>query len=185
MRDWNGLVPDLAHTRGDGIVHRSLMATRFGAIGVEVDERGAVTRIQLDCATRTQDPAWHSARGRPCEHVVRQLSEYLDGTRREFELILAPVGTDFQLRVWHEVCRIPYGTTLSYGELARRLGDVTLARAVGAANGANPIPILIPCHRVIGVDGSLVGYGGGLQIKRGLLELEVGAVAGHQAGFDF
>jgi len=104
--------------------------------------------------------------------VRRQLEEYFQGRRRDFELPLAPRGTPFQLRVWAELRRIPYGRTVSYGELARRLGDPGLSRAVGAANGANPISIIIPCHRVIGADGSLTGYGGGLPIKRALLALE-------------
>ena len=106
------------------------------------------------------------------EPVRRQLEEYFAGARRDFDLPLALRGTPFQLRVWAELRRIPYGTTLSYGELARRLGNPNLTRAVGAANGANPISIIIPCHRVIGADGSLVGYGGGLENKRAMLALE-------------
>jgi O-6-methylguanine DNA methyltransferase len=102
----------------------------------------------------------------------RQLDAYFAGELRAFDLPIAPRGTPFQLRVWAELLRIPYGASISYGELARRLGDPKLTRAVGAANGANPISIIIPCHRVIGADGSLVGYGGGLEVKRGLLELE-------------
>ena len=106
--------------------------------------------------------------------VRAQLEAYFRGERRDFDLELAPRGTAFQQRVWAELRRIPYGKTLSYGELARRLGDVRLTRAVGLANGANPISILIPCHRVIGADGSLIGYGGGLEVKRALLALERG-----------
>jgi methylated-DNA-[protein]-cysteine S-methyltransferase len=106
------------------------------------------------------------------EPAIRQLEAYFRGELRDFDLPLDPRGTPFQLRVWAELRRIPYGTTLSYGELARRLGDPNLTRAVGAANGANPISIIIPCHRVIGADGSLTGYGGGLEVKRGLLALE-------------
>jgi O-6-methylguanine DNA methyltransferase len=104
--------------------------------------------------------------------VRRQLEEYFDGGRREFDLPLDLRGTPFQLRVWAELQRIPYGSTISYGELARRLGNPNLTRAVGAANGANPVSIVVPCHRVIGADGSLTGYGGGLDAKRRLLELE-------------
>ena len=92
-----------------------------------------------------------------------------------FDLPLAPRGTPFQLKVWAELLNIPYGRTISYGELSRRLGDPNLSRAVGAANGANPISIIVPCHRVIGASGSLVGYGGGLDIKRILLDLEAPA----------
>ena len=106
--------------------------------------------------------------------AVDQLEAYFQGTRTTFELPLAPRGTPFQLRVWAELQRIPHGATISYGELARRLGDPLLTRAVGTANGANPISIIIPCHRVIGADGSLTGYAGGLEIKRALLEREAG-----------
>ena len=97
--------------------------------------------------------------------VVAQLEAYFRGERRVFDLPLA-------LRVWAELLRIPYGATISYGELARQLGDPNLTRAVGAANGANPVSIIVPCHRVIGADGSLTGYGGGLEMKRRLLALE-------------
>lgn len=88
------------------------------------------------------------------------------------DLPLAPAGTPFQLAVWRKLCEIPYGTTISYGELARHLGNPNASRAVGLANGANPIPIVIPCHRVIGSNGKLTGYGGGLPIKEKLLALE-------------
>ena len=103
---------------------------------------------------------------------VEQLQSYLAGDRQDFDMALAPKGTDFQEAVWQALLTIPYGHTLSYGELAERIGKPTAARAVGAANGANPIGIVIPCHRVIGADGSLTGYGGGLQNKKTLLELE-------------
>lgn len=104
--------------------------------------------------------------------AMRQLQAYFAGRLREFDLPLAPRGTPFQLRTWRSLQEIPYGTTISYGELARRIDRPTAARAVGAANGCNPIPIVVPCHRVIGSDGSLTGYGGGLEIKRKLLQLE-------------
>jgi methylated-DNA-[protein]-cysteine S-methyltransferase len=104
--------------------------------------------------------------------VVEQLEAYLDGRLEEFDLPLAPEGTDFQLQVWQELQNIPYGTTISYGELAGRIGNPKAVRAVGTANGSNPLPIVIPCHRVIGADGSLTGYGGGLEIKEALLSLE-------------
>jgi methylated-DNA-[protein]-cysteine S-methyltransferase len=103
-----------------------------------------------------------------------QLDEYFAGSRRTFTVPIAPVGTPFQQRVWRQLRKIPYGETVSYGELARRLGDPNYVRAVGAANGANPIAIIVPCHRVIGANGSLVGFGGGLPIKKALLELERG-----------
>ena len=106
-----------------------------------------------------------------------QLAEYFEGRRREFTVPLNPSGTEFQLRVWGELRRIPYGQTISYGELARRIGQPTAARAVGLANGANPIAILIPCHRVIGASGALTGFGGGIDVKRKLLALERGELA--------
>lgn len=101
-----------------------------------------------------------------------QLDEYFAGERTAFQLDLAPSGADFQHRVWDMLRQIPYGETRSYGDLARELGDVSLAREVGAANARNPISIIVPCHRVIGSDGKLVGYAGGLERKRFLLELE-------------
>jgi methylated-DNA-[protein]-cysteine S-methyltransferase len=104
--------------------------------------------------------------------VRRQLEEYFAGERRVFDLPVAPPGTPFQQRVWTELQRIGYGETISYAELAARIGRPTAIRAAGAANGANPVSIIIPCHRVIGSDGSLTGYGGGLEAKRRLLELE-------------
>lgn len=103
-----------------------------------------------------------------------QLAEYFAGERTGFDLDLAPRGTDFQQQVWGLLRQIPYGETRSYGDLARELGDVALAREVGAANARNPISIVVPCHRVIGSDGKLVGYAGGLDRKRFLLELEGG-----------
>ena len=102
--------------------------------------------------------------------VTRELAEYFAGERRVFGLPLAMEGSAFQRSVWRALLEIPYGATISYGELARRVGSVP--RAVGMANGANPLPIVVPCHRVIGADGSLTGFGGGLAVKRALLELE-------------
>jgi methylated-DNA-[protein]-cysteine S-methyltransferase len=101
-----------------------------------------------------------------------QLRAYFAGGLLDFDLALAPQGTPFQRRVWDELRRIPFGVTISYAELARRVGQPTAARAVGAANGRNPIPIIVPCHRVIGANGTLTGYGGGLECKRLLLEHE-------------
>ncbi len=101
-----------------------------------------------------------------------QLEEYFAGQRREFDLPLEPRGTEFQRRVWQRLTRIAYGDTTTYGALAKDLGNPQGSRAVGLANGSNPIPIVIPCHRVIGADGSLTGFGGGLAIKSALLELE-------------
>lgn len=102
----------------------------------------------------------------------RQLEEYFAGSRTAFDIPLALEGTPFEQRVWEALQRIPYGTTMSYGELARRLGDQSASRAVGTANARNPIPIIVPCHRVIGANGDLTGYGGGLDRKLWLLEHE-------------
>ncbi len=101
-----------------------------------------------------------------------QLEEYFSFKRKHFKVKIDLRGTEFQKKVWKELMKIPYGETISYKELALRLGNLASIRAVGRANGANPIPIIIPCHRVIGSDGNLVGYGGGLEIKEKLLELE-------------
>ena len=109
---------------------------------------------------------------RPFREVIRQVRAYFAGELMEFDLPLKPEGTAFQLTVWKELKKIPYGETISYGELARRIGRPKAARAVGAANGANPIAIILPCHRVIGESGRLTGYGGGLPVKKHLLELE-------------
>ena len=117
------------------------------------------------------DPTWHDNPA-PLEETIRQLLAYFAGQLREFNVPLAPEGTPFQKNVWGHLCEIPYGETISYGVLARRTGNPKASRAVGLANGANPIPIIIPCHRVIGSNGKLTGYGGGLSIKEKLLALE-------------
>ncbi|HWF24279.1 MAG TPA: methylated-DNA--[protein]-cysteine S-methyltransferase [Solirubrobacteraceae bacterium] len=109
--------------------------------------------------------------------VRAQLDEYFTGARRRFDLILNPHGNPFELNVWGALQQIPYGETASYGELASRIGHPDAARAVGSANARNPIAVIVPCHRVIGADGSLTGYGGGLERKRLLLELEAGVLA--------
>jgi methylated-DNA-[protein]-cysteine S-methyltransferase len=107
---------------------------------------------------------------------IRQLEEYFDRRRTEFDLELAPAGTEFQLRVWAQLRTIPYGATCSYADVARGIGATNGFRAVGLANGRNPISIIVPCHRVIGADGSLTGYGGGMERKRFLLDLESGSL---------
>ena len=106
-----------------------------------------------------------------------QLAAYFAGERTAFELPVAPTGTPFQREVWQALTEIPYGTTCSYGELAQRIGKPAAVRAVGLANGRNPVSIVVPCHRVVGADGSLTGYGGGIERKRFLLDLERGALA--------
>jgi methylated-DNA-[protein]-cysteine S-methyltransferase len=117
------------------------------------------------------EPSW-KVDAAPLEKTIGQLRSYFAGEREEFDLPLAPEGTPFQQEVWRRLCDIPYGETISYGELARRIGNPQASRAVGLANGSNPIPIVIPCHRVIGSNGKLTGYGGGLPIKEKLLALE-------------
>jgi methylated-DNA-[protein]-cysteine S-methyltransferase len=128
---------------------------------------GAVTRIRLN--SRGSRPARGELEGR----VARELEQYFGGKRTEFTFPISTEGTEFDQRVWHELESIPYGETISYGELARRIGNPKAARAVGAANGRNPLPIVIPCHRVVSSGGKLGGYGGGLSLKRRLLDLEV------------
>jgi len=138
---------------------------------------------------RARSGGWSRARGgTPADAILErtrtQLEKYFAGATTTFDVPLGPDGTPFQTRVWDALCMIPYGETISYGELARRLGEPKAMRAVGAANGRNPIPIIVPCHRVIGADGSLTGYGGGMERKRWLLahegvgvELELGLEA--------
>jgi methylated-DNA-[protein]-cysteine S-methyltransferase len=115
---------------------------------------------------------WTESAGGALTEAVRQLREYFAGRRTEFDLPLAPEGTAFQRKVWRKLQEIPYGETISYGELARRVGNPKASRAVGSANGKNQIPIVIPCHRVIAGDGGLGGFGGGLPVKEKLLKLE-------------
>jgi methylated-DNA-[protein]-cysteine S-methyltransferase len=138
-----------------------------------VAEDGALTGLYFERHLRGPKPeelGTSSEAG--FEEVRRQLGEYFAGERTGFELALAPRGNDFQHRVWGLLRRIPFGETRSYGELARELGDVALAQAVGAANARNPLSVIVPCHRVVGADGGLTGYAGGLERKRFLLDLE-------------
>ena len=115
---------------------------------------------------------WHGGDNDLLQATDAQLAEYFAGTRSAFDLPLAPRGSDFQMTVWRELARIPFGQTWSYAQLAQRIGNPEAVRAVGAANGRNPLPIVLPCHRVIGSDGTLTGFGGGLPIKEALLRLE-------------
>jgi methylated-DNA-[protein]-cysteine S-methyltransferase len=108
----------------------------------------------------------------PFVALTRQLQEYFTGARREFDLPMAPQGTAFQRRVWNEIARIPFGQTITYAQLAARAGAPEAVRAAGAATGRNPLSIVVPCHRIVGSDGSLTGYAGGMERKRRLLELE-------------
>ncbi len=150
----------------------SLINTPFQMMAAWVDGEGRLLRFRLraDGAAHVDSEAENnSAR---LTEVQRQVTEYAEGKRRDFELELAPEGPEFERSVWQALCGIPFGATASYGAVAKAIGQPGAARAVGAANNANPIALVIPCHRVIGADGQLVGYGGGLPLKRKLLEHE-------------
>ena len=148
---------------------QTTIATPIGPLAVTVADDGAVTRIDFGAGDDSDDPRFRT--------IVAQLREYFAGERSDFDLPLRPDGgSPFEQRVWQALLEIPYGETASYGEIAARIGHPGKARAVGRANGRNPIAIVCPCHRVIGSDGSLTGYGGGLETKRALLDLEAGAL---------
>jgi len=147
-------------------------ASPVGTLLLAVNERG-LSHLHFDKGRGSLPirPDWIHDPSR-LDPVRAKLDAYFAGELQDFDLPLAPEGTDFQLAVWNELVKIPYGETTSYGAIARTLGDITASRAVGAANGQNPIAIIVPCHRVIGSSGKLVGYGGGLPIKKFLIDLE-------------
>jgi methylated-DNA-[protein]-cysteine S-methyltransferase len=147
---------------------QTTISSPIGALRLTVADDGAVTRVGFGAGDTSDDPRF--------EPLVTQLDEYFAGERTAFDLPLRQEGSAFEQRVWAELLAIPYGETASYGEIAARIGRPGMARAVGRANARNPIAIICPCHRVIGGDGSLTGYGGGLDTKRALLELEAGAL---------
>jgi methylated-DNA-[protein]-cysteine S-methyltransferase len=151
-----------------------VVATAVGPIGLTA-AGDALTGVWLR-ATKPCGPA--PARGVLAE-AARQLASYFAGRLRVFDLPLAPRGTPFQVAVWDALRTIPYGETWSYADLARQIGRPIAVRAVGAANGQNPLPIVVPCHRVIGSNGRLVGFGGGLDMKRALLDIERGTLFSH------
>ena len=132
------------------------------------EENGAITELLFE----EWDGKSPKAETELLRRAEQQLREYFAGARREFTLPLSPDGTEFQRRVWAALLTVPYGETRSYGEIAAQIGSPKASRAVGAANHRNPISIFIPCHRVVGADGSLTGYGGGLEVKSALLALE-------------
>ena len=144
-----------------------LMDSPLGNLTI-AEEEGSLRHLSLG---KAPEPEWRKVESLQCP-VVEQLQEYFAGCRTEFNLELDPQGTPFQQEVWSALTRIPYGETSSYGRLAQELGRTGAARAVGAANGSNPIAIVIPCHRVIGASGKLTGYAYGLEAKSLLLELE-------------
>jgi len=156
-----------------------VIETRFANFAAWVDGEGKLIRFYLDAkgAAKVDPSAVRDEKA--IAKVKKQVEEYCAGKRQQFDLELEADGTPFQHEVWDALLDIPFGTTASYGSLAKRIGYPGAARAVGLANGANPIGLIVPCHRVIGADGSLTGYGGGLPLKRALLKHEA-EVAGHK-----
>ncbi len=147
-------------------IQRAFLKTPIGYVEIEGSEKGIRHLQFLDFRVKiTRTPA-------VLKESVTQLEEYFHGIRHHFDLKFDLTGTDFQLMVWDELLKIPYGSTLTYIDLARKIGNIHALRAVGHANGSNPIPVIIPCHRVIGHDGKLVGYRAGLKRKKWLLEHE-------------
>ncbi len=153
--------------------------TPFGPAWSEIDDNGAMTTFSL----------WEGQGKGHNPEVARQLDEFFAGKRRTFDFPLAPKGTDFQKRVWAELMKIPFGETISYGELAKRMGNPNASRAVGRANATNPIALIVPCHRVIGTNGKLTGYAGGLDLKDKLITWErsmsEGSASNTNDRFDF
>lgn len=146
----------------------SIMETPLGALYL-ADDGAAVTQVRF---VRDADPAAHVAPSALLRRTMEELARYFAGTLTAFTVPVRLDGTPFQRRVWQALLTIPYGQTRSYGEIARQIGSPNASRAVGMANHRNPVSILVPCHRVIGADGKLVGYGGGLDKKEWLLQLE-------------
>lgn len=159
-------------------LYRSTLETPFGDMQIGVDACGVLVEVRLP----NRGPFASPRASMPSEAAVgmdaarSQLREYFAGERRTFDLALDARGTEFERAIWERLRAIPFGETTSYGAIAAELGLINGARAVGRANGSNPIPIVIPCHRVIGSNGELTGFGGGLPLKRSLLEFE-GAIA--------
>lgn len=145
-------------------INIAVLASSKGIKRIFLNPARELTELSTTTKLRSDDPYLFG--------IFNQLKEYFAGTRKEFDVPLDIEGTDFQKKVWNELQNISYGKTISYKTLSEKLGDVKAIRAVGKANGQNPIAILIPCHRVIGVNGSLVGYAGGLALKEKLLHLE-------------
>ena len=155
-------------------VHYDTFPSPIGALSVAADQTGVrhilFAQNRYDAVGRA---CWvHDPDAALVREAREQLLDYLHGGRRQFDLPLAPAGTPFQLQVWHTLAQIPFGRTWSYAQLAQAVGRPAASRAVGAANGRNPLPIVLPCHRVIGANGALTGFGGGLPTKQALLQLE-------------
>jgi len=142
--------------------------TMIGTLRISENGYGKITEIYTDkgcmCSKGMETDALRNA--------AKEINEYLDGKRKTFDIVLEPNGTDFQKKVWQELTKVPYGTTVTYGQLAAKIGKPKAARAVGSAMNKNPILIVQPCHRVVGSDGSLTGFAIGLDVKRKLLDLE-------------
>jgi methylated-DNA-[protein]-cysteine S-methyltransferase len=154
------------------MTHYYYMKSPVGKLLLAGDEAGLkLIKFPTSKKGRIPESEWEQSE-RPFSEAIRQLNAYFDGKLKQFKLRLAPEGTPFQSRVWQALQDIPYGETISYGELAGRIGNPKAPRAVGGAVGRNPLAIVIPCHRVIGSDGGLTGFGGGLETKKVLLELE-------------
>lgn len=158
-------------------MRHTIVDSQVGPLTLVAGDDGVLTGLYLEHQRhRPVESSFGDRDDAPFAGVAGQLAEYFAGQRREFDVDLAFSGTPFQRTVWQELRRIPYGETVSYRELAERIGRPTAARAVGLANGRNPVSIIVPCHRVIGSAGGLTGYGGGLDRKRHLLEFERGPV---------
>ena len=174
MAKYNGLVVLYYRWVNDTPVGRLLLAAEAGGLRYLLFEDSLIARrLELPPSTAGgQHPeTWEPDNGQ-LDETVRQLAAWFQGDLREFQLPLVAAGTDFQREVWSQLQHIPWGQTATYGEIARAIGRPTASRAVGLANGRNPVSIIIPCHRVIGSNGQLVGYGGGLRRKKQLLQLE-------------
>lgn len=163
-------MPDRASEK---VTYYTYMESPVGTLMLAGNADQGLRWISFQCGkgAKAPEPAWQQS-DTPFRSARRQLAEYFRGTRRVFDLQLAPAGTEFQKAVWKALRAIPYGRTRSYSDIAGRVGRPRAVRAVGMANGRNPLPIVVPCHRVIGRDGTLTGYGGGLHVKQALLDLE-------------
>lgn len=167
--------------------YTTTMPSPVGPLRIAVDERGALVRIDMTTAPASgKAKAAKSQQGevedrRKCAHVTAQLEEYFSGKRTDFDLEVELAGTEFQQKAWRALLRIPFGKTRSYQEQAVKVGNPKAMRAVGAANGRNPVPIVVPCHRVLGKDGSLTGFSSGTDKKRWLLEHEQRVLEGAKA----
>ena len=160
-------------THTDHVTYYTYIDTPVGKLMLAGCDDHGLRYIAFQCGTGTMapKPEWKQSAA-PFRAVQRQLREYFQGKRTTFDLTLHPKGTPFQKAVWKALAAIPYGETRSYGDIAKAVGRPAAVRAVGLANGRNPLPIVVPCHRVIGASGRLVGYGGGLAVKQALLDRE-------------